>query len=829
MADSSAVANGTRPVAPEPAVLRAIADSWTDETIAAELRLLAQAWQDDCDRLRLAQDELRQSGRVSADVAAMQSDHLRNVSELMNALVATEIRLREALREAAAPRAGAPDSVAPSSPSRLARWFAAEKQRFRRRHPWLARQLRRFVLLIWWTLRGQIFRHLRYFVAHRRGAGQTPLAIAPPIADAVIEVPPAVPVVDDPWPADRPLVSVIIPCFNYGHFLKEAVDSVLNQTYQDLEVIIVEGGSSALESRYLLLGLRQPGVRVLLQGGSRRVGENRNLGIRHARGRYVCCLDADDKLQPTYIEKAVFLLERSGCDVVSSALRYFGGRDDLVPIIPRPNLSHMREANHVLTSAVFRRTFWEKAGGYQDMPPDGPGYVYEDWRLWVRMAALGARIINLPRDPMLLYRSHGPSLSKQAVPMDVQRKMVRILNADVLEPIAVARAARAAADERHVVPMAHLRRGIKADNGPSLLLALPFMILGGAEKLLSALVGHLTTAGWRVVVVTTMDPGPGHGDTFHWFEAHTKEIFRLPGSLPEQSWPEFLRYLLMSRRIDVLWVIGNAFVYQQLPAIRQAFPRLRIADLLFNTIGHTADNQKFRDCIDLNFVENEEVLHWLLADGETRERICLVRSGVDIHRLRPDGLQETRARIGAAPGDLVVGFSGRWSGEKDPLAFVAIARQVDPGLRVRFVMTGAGHLGPAIEQAIAAAGFHGGRFHLLGEVDDIVPWLNTYDLLVLPSRVDGRPVVVMEALAVGVPVLASRVGALPELVVDGETGWLLEPGDVAGFAARIEQIARAPATLPPMRMAARRYAEAHFDEQVMHASYEAHLRALTSA
>ena len=258
-------------------------------------------------------------------------------------------------------------------------------------------------------------------------------------------------------------------------------------------------------------------------------------------------------------------------------------------------------------------------------------------------------------------------------------------------------------------------------------------------------------------------------------------------------------------------------------------PDFKIADLLFNTIGHTADNQKFRDCIDLNFVENAEVLHWLLADGESAARIRMVRSGVDIHRLRPASDQDSRARIGAMPGDLVVGFSGRWSGEKDPLAFVAIARQVDPELRVRFVMTGAGHLRPAIEQAVAAAGFPGGRFHLLGEVDDIVPWLNAYDLLVLPSRIDGRPVVVMEAQAVGVPVLASRVGALPELVVDGETGWLFEPGDVAGFAARIEQVARAPALLPPMRAAARRHAEEHFDKQVMHASYEAYLRALTLA
>lgn len=825
MTDNSAVANDREPAPIEPAVLRTIADSWPDEAVAPELRRLAQAWQADRERLLTAQAQSREVDRSRADLALSESDHHRNVSELLNTLVATEIRLREALAEAAELRARfvASQSDVQPKPARV----AVAKQRFRQRHPWLARQIRRALLLIWWTLSGQIFKHSRLFMEHRRktrDAAPAPVVTQDTPAAPAIELPE----VDDPWPLDRPLVSVIIPCFNYGHFLREAVDSVLNQTYQDLEVIVVEGGSSALESRYLLLGLRQNGVRVLLQGGPHRVGENRNLGIRHARGRYVCCLDADDRLQPTYIEKAVFLLERCGYDLVSSALRYFGDRDGIVPIIQRPDLSYMLEANHVLTTAVFRREFWERAGGYQDVGPDGPGYVYEDWRLWVRLAALGARMINLPRDPMLLYRSHGPSLSKQAVSMSLQRKMVRRLNADVIEPHAMAQAASEAAARRHLMPMPRLLRDIRRGSGPTLLLALPFMLLGGAEKLLSALVGHLTTTGWRVVVITTLDPGPEHGDTLHWFEAHTKEIFRLPGSMPEEHWAEFMRYLLMSRRVDVLWIAGSAFVYHQLPTIRQAFPLLKVADLLFNTVGHTADNQRFRDSIDLNFVENNEVYHWLLADGETEERICLVRSGVDTARLRPDRVQSFRSRIDAAPDDLVIGFSGRWSGEKDPLAFVAIARQIDPGLRVRFVMTGTGHLGPMIQQAVRAAGFPGGRFHLLGEVDDIIPWLNTYDILVLPSRLDGRPVVVMEALAVGVPVLASRVGALPEMVMEGETGWLCDAGDIAAFAARIEQAAREPAMLAPMRIAARRFAEAHFDEQTMHAAYEARLRELAT-
>ena len=61
-----------------------------------------------------------------------------------------------------------------------------------------------------------------------------------------------------------------------------------------------------------------------MQGGPHRPGANRNFGISQARGRYICCLDADDMLAPTYIEKAVFLLERHGYDAVSSAMELVG-------------------------------------------------------------------------------------------------------------------------------------------------------------------------------------------------------------------------------------------------------------------------------------------------------------------------------------------------------------------------------------------------------------------------------------------------------------------------------------------------------------------------
>ncbi len=588
----------------------------------------------------------------------------------------------------------------------------------------------------------------------------------------------------------------------------------------------------------MVAGLQRPRTRVLMQGPGHRAGANRNFGISQSRGRYVCCLDADDTLAPSYIEKALFLLERHGYDVVSSALMMVGAEHGQVDILEQPRLDDILEGNHVLTTAVFRRSHWEQVGGYRDVDRSASGHVHEDWAFWVRLAAMGARFRNLHRDPMLRYRVHAASLSRgtDVLPTARQRKMVRQMNQDVLEPIDERMAlSQKRASIRYQTPSAPpavitLDRLPPDQKPPTLLLAMPFLLLGGAERILSTVVAHLTQIGWRVVIVTTIEAGSEHGDTTPWFEVHTSEIFHLPRCFPADLWEDLVHHLVRSRGVDIAWVVGSAFVYDCLRGLRAAFPGLRVADLLFNTVGHTANNRRRRDLIDLIFVENNEVRNWLLAHGEDQARIHMVESGVDLAVLHPMPRAETLVReIGAAPDDVIVGFSGRWSEEKNPLGFVEIARLVDLTLPICFVMTGTGHQRRAIELAIHEAHFPDGRFHLLGEVPEITPILASFDLLVIPSVLDGRPVVALEALAMGVPVLASRVGALPDLIQDYRTGWLCEPNALNDFANRIEGAARDLPGLTKMRRQARTYAEGRLDRQGMVGAYSIGLASLLSA
>lgn len=705
------------------------------------------------------------------------------------------------------------------------------------RFPQIARRIRQALKLVKWAANFELGRRLSEAIASRRKRREEErVAIQAALPELAFDARSgfdghvaASADETEEWPRDRPLVSVVVVSFNYGHFVEEAVDCVLAQTFDNIEVIVVEGGSTDPASRARTLALQRPKTTVVSQMGAHQVGANRNFGISKARGKYICCLDADDLLKPTYIEKAVFLLETYGYDVVSCAMQQFGNTDERVGILGEPLLSDMLEGNHVLTCGVFRRSLWEKAGGYRDTDRAVTGHVYEDWLFWARLAAMGARIHNMSNEHLFLYRRHGPSLSTQSDlhAMAVQRKLIRQALGDLVTPVALRNSRMAAAaDRRPDNPLINfLGRSSMNRRTPAILLALPFTLIGGAERLLSGIAAHLAAQGWRVTVVTSIDAGHEHGDSTSWFERATAEIFHLPRFLAADRWPDFVSYLIASREIDVVWIAGSAFMYNLLPVIRAKFPNIRVADLLFNTIGHTKNNRKYAKLIDANFVENKEVLQFLLDAGESQDRVLQISSGIDLQQYLPRHRDASvTGSLNAAPDELIVGFSGRWSDEKDPLAFVEIA-QKSSHLPIRFVMTGAGALRSKIENAVANANL-GDRFHLIGGVEDVQVWIASYDVLVLPSRLDGRPVVVLEALALGVPVIASAVGGLPELVHDGLNGFLCQPQMIEDFVDRLERLALDRELLGRMKRTARRSAEQNLDARSMLSRYEQGLKAL---
>lgn len=203
-----------------------------------------------------------------------------------------------------------------------------------------------------------------------------------------------------------PRVSVVVPCYNQGRWLDEAVDSALAQTFTDIEVLVVDDGSTDPETRRLLDGYRRPKTRVL-RGENRGLPAARNAGIRAAAGEFICCLDADDILEPSLLEKSVAVLDaRPEVTFVSHWLRTFGDESwDWTPA--RCDFPALLDANTVNGAAPVRRQAVLDAGLFDESMRDG----CEDWDLWITLVERGAVGTILP-EFLFRYRRRADSMSR---------------------------------------------------------------------------------------------------------------------------------------------------------------------------------------------------------------------------------------------------------------------------------------------------------------------------------------------------------------------------------------------------------------------------------
>lgn len=181
-----------------------------------------------------------------------------------------------------------------------------------------------------------------------------------------------------------------------------------------------------------------------------------------------------------------------------------------------------------------------------------------------------------------------------------------------------------------------------------------------------------------------------------------------------------------------------------------------------------------------------EVLRPALADPS---RLRVIHSATDAGRLaaaRPDGRLRREHRIPA--GSPMVGYVAALTAEKDHLTFLeTAARVLAAGHDARFVAIGDGPLRDELASRVRQAGL-GGRVVLAGFRSDIEAVLPELDLLLFTSRQEGLGSSVLEAFACRVPVVATAVGGVPEIVVDGETGLLAPIGDAAALAERVSRV-----------------------------------------
>jgi glycosyltransferase involved in cell wall biosynthesis len=591
----------------------------------------------------------------------------------------------------------------------------------------------------------------------------------------------------------RSRVSVVIPCFNYGHFLAEALESVLAQSQPADEVIIVDDGStddSRDVARALIAKHPSAPIQLICQNNCGSPGITRNAGIERATGEYILCLDADDRLGPDYLMLcAAALDDNPSAAIAYSNYRTFGEEETLVEAPPWDARREL-EGNFIPTASMFRREAWEQAGGY------GPWVSHEDWDLWVgciergwqgvhvegamwfyRVQSSGIYLTNLHRDQEHKARlvSKHPSLYNS----EQQRWAAGVLAGDA-QALCAGRAKGQIPPFHLTSPRVTRDRDLPLRRVCLICKDYPPVVPGGVPRAVQMQAQRLAAAGVEVHVITRSVSGVAGVREEDGVLVHevVEPTFRVP---PALYYLEISGWAVVAASKFIELDAHLGFDVVETPDYRgealHLAPRPETALIVWL---HSTMMAYWNATPSYTRTPGDDVWHSLEMAALERAELLLGPSQLVIDttagflgdRMRPAELMPYLFDPGQFPftpraahrGPVRALFYGRLEELKNPgLALRAVAAARASGLDVQLTLLGRDnweYRQRELAPLQAELGLEDAIYRSHTDIAGVRAILAETDVAILPSRFEVGPMTVLESLSSGVPVITSnRVGA----------------------------------------------------------------------
>jgi len=354
---------------------------------------------------------------------------------------------------------------------------------------------------------------------------------------------------------------------------------------------------------------------------------------------------------------------------------------------------------------------------------------------------------------------------------------------------------------------------------------------GGSGVVASELAIELARKGHEIHIVSYAPPfrlRDFHQNIFlHEVEMAAYPLFKYPSY--ELGLATKLVEIAETRGLDIIHAhyavphAASAYLAKQIIGS----PRLKTVTTLHGTdITLVGTEPSFRRVVKFAIEQSDGVTavsrylqQQTIEEFDIRREIRVIYNFIELDR--PDRNRDACSRTDFAPqGEKILMHASNFRPVKRIDDVVRIYARVRERIPAKLLLIGDGPERPHIQQLVKEMGL-AADVHFLGEQDQLEPLFFCTDLFLLPSEQESFGLTALEAMNCGVPVVASDVGGLPEVIVHGETGFLLPLGDIAGMAAAAVELLGDPARLTLFRTQARRRAEQHFDAVQIIPQYEA--------
>lgn len=571
----------------------------------------------------------------------------------------------------------------------------------------------------------------------------------------------------------EPAMSIITPFYNTKEVFHETASSVLNQSLQQWEWLIINDGSNDLDSINILQKYRNRDPRIRIIDLSENLGLScaRNIGFAEARSEYVLQLDSDDLLEPTAAEKWLwFLFTHSefafvkGYSVGFEAEQYVWSRGF------HEGGAFLME-NLVEPTALLRKSVHQSVGGYDVKNRDG----LEDWDFWLKCASHGFWGDTIPEyhswyrrrlNHENRWRNWGNKNHKSKFHKELRHRYTNLWQGQFPN-----------IQKRWHQPYDSVQFSLQFNNllvknKKRLLMIVPWLSMGGADKFNLDLIEQLKNNGWEISVAAT-----AHGD--HSWESEfyclTPDIFILSHFLPGIDQPRFLHYLIESRKPDVVLISNSEMGYLLLPYLRACCPEQVFVDYChmeeedWKNGGYARKTLVYQQQLDLNIVASNHLKEWMIKNGGEKERIEVCYINIDTNLWKPDSKKRAiiRAEHGIDNYTSIIVFVGRILSQKQPYVLAQTLLNLSQKGHNFFVfIAGDGPDRISLERFVRKHRNLLSKVKFLGaqpssKIRDV---MQSSDIFFLPSKHEGIALTLYEAMACELAIVGADVGGQKELL-----------------------------------------------------------------
>jgi glycosyltransferase involved in cell wall biosynthesis/GT2 family glycosyltransferase len=596
-------------------------------------------------------------------------------------------------------------------------------------------------------------------------------------------------------------ITVVITTFNQSSSeIDFCVSSVMRQTLTKFNLLIIDDGSTNPATLNYLTKLDESNdsrIKIYFQN-NQGVVKARNYALRSCHTKYLVFLDPDDSISKTFLEKSYLAAEsyaRSDLAICHTNV-LINGDSNYVWNTSELIYGNLLNQNTIPTCNLIRRKVFKKIGGYSNYMSDG----YEDWECWIKMAKFGYRSIQIP-EPLFKYtfsENAGRDFESRKRHLELHNKMkfhnskshwkLRTLQRSPISKDVLDNSFNLAAGDKRAV-----------------FIFLPWLLKdGGAENFVRTLAKGLAEKGRTVVFIATKnETASGILD----FLDISEYVYDLPKYLLEEDYLKFVKNLINRSIFPIIINCGSTWLYDNLnELISFKQPNIKSFDVLFNDVGHLN-----------NFIAKQNYFNGVIPVYKVLESLILqeIKDKSKVKRVPvgivPNPISNTRL-LHQRPQ---IGWIGRFSHEKCPDLFIKAA--LESKVNADFNLAGTGPLFSEMTKLSSDIT----NIKLLGRVENNLEFLNSIDLLINTSSIEGIPLTAMEAISQGVPVIAPNIGGMSELIIDGRNGFLYARGNIDSLLTKIQMLINTPGQLARLQASTKEMGlPVEFHAETMIASFE---------